>query len=97
MCRSLRDNGNDDPDELDIAQLQQLSDPEVLAAAINAQQQRQRMIMQQPQIKQPQQHQQEQQQTGPHQRVLCLNCNLIQMGSAVSYADGSCPQCGNAT
>lgn len=31
------------------------------------------------------------------QRPPCLNCNLIAMGEAVSYADGSCPQCGNNT
>jgi hypothetical protein len=24
----------------------------------------------------------------------CLNCSLIGMGSAIAYADGSCPQCG---
>lgn len=24
----------------------------------------------------------------------CLNCRLIQMGSAISYGDNSCPQCG---
>ncbi|TRY63808.1 hypothetical protein TCAL_15191 [Tigriopus californicus] len=30
-------------------------------------------------------------------RPPCLNCNLIAMGEAVSYADGSCPQCGNNT
>ena len=32
-----------------------------------------------------------------NQRPLCLNCNMIQMGEAVSYADGSCPQCGRDT
>jgi hypothetical protein len=24
----------------------------------------------------------------------CLNCRLIQMGSAISYGDNRCPQCG---
>ena len=24
----------------------------------------------------------------------CLNCHLIQMGSAISYWDNTCPQCG---
>ena len=24
----------------------------------------------------------------------CLNCSLIQQGSAISYGDNSCPQCG---
>jgi len=27
----------------------------------------------------------------------CLNCSLIQQGSAISYADNRCPQCGNDT
>ena len=27
-------------------------------------------------------------------RPPCLNCTMITMGEAVSYADGSCPQCG---
>ena len=25
----------------------------------------------------------------------CLNCRLIQMGSAISYGDNRCPQCGS--
>ena len=27
----------------------------------------------------------------------CLNCHLIQQGSAISYADNRCPQCGHDT
>jgi hypothetical protein len=34
---------------------------------------------------------------GSSQRNHCLNCNMIAMGEAVSYADGSCPQCGTVT
>ena len=29
-----------------------------------------------------------------NQKAPCLNCRLIQMGSAISYGDNSCPQCG---
>ena len=29
--------------------------------------------------------------------LLCLNCHLIQQGSAISYADNRCPQCGHDT
>lgn len=25
----------------------------------------------------------------------CITCNLIKMGSATTYSDGTCPQCGN--
>ena len=27
----------------------------------------------------------------------CLNCSLIQQGSAISYPDNRCPQCGKDT
>ena len=27
-------------------------------------------------------------------KMPCLNCRLIQMGSAISYGDNRCPQCG---
>ena len=27
-------------------------------------------------------------------KLPCLNCSLIQQGSAISYADNRCPQCG---
>jgi hypothetical protein len=33
--------------------------------------------------------------TMANNRLMCLNCNMIQMGSALSYNDGTCPQCGN--
>ena len=29
-----------------------------------------------------------------NQKPPCLNCRLIQMGSAISYGDNRCPQCG---
>eukprot|EP00093_Oithona_nana_P002134 02134.XXX_5993_5546_1 [CDS] Oithona nana genome sequencing. len=29
-----------------------------------------------------------------HNSRHCLTCNLIGMGSAITYSDGSCPQCG---
>ena len=29
------------------------------------------------------------------QKPPCLNCRLIQMGSAISYGDNRCPQCGD--
>ena len=29
-----------------------------------------------------------------NQKAPCLNCRLIQMGSAISYGDNRCPQCG---
>ena len=31
---------------------------------------------------------------GTAQKPPCLNCRLIQMGSAISYGDNRCPQCG---
>ena len=34
-------------------------------------------------------------QNGKNLEVPCLNCHLIQMGSAISYWDNRCPQCGN--
>ena len=27
----------------------------------------------------------------------CVTCSMIRMGSSVSYADNSCPQCGRRT
>eukprot|EP00093_Oithona_nana_P009387 09387.XXX_344315_344446_1 [CDS] Oithona nana genome sequencing. len=29
-----------------------------------------------------------------HSSSHCITCNLISMGSATTYSDGSCPQCG---
>ena len=29
-----------------------------------------------------------------YQHILCLNCHLIEMGSAITYFDDTCPQCG---
>ena len=59
--------------------------------------------LQQQQLQQQQQQQQQQlgvgyggNPVGGGSKAPCLNCRLIQMGSAISYGDNRCPQCGES-